>query len=57
MSDTINPVGQVRLTVTRDSSTDPEPDTQEYDRFESLARRIVAVPKAEVDEQRENTRR
>ncbi len=50
MSDTTNPAGEANITVVRDSST-PVSDA-EYDRFEALARRIVKVSKAELDEQR-----
>ncbi len=51
MSQTSNPAGEATVTVVRDSST-PTSST-EYDRFESLAHRIVTVPKEEIDEQRE----
>ena len=49
MSDTINPAGEARITVVRDSSTPIE--STEYDRFESLARRVVAVSKDDVTDQ------
>lgn len=40
-----------------DTPPDTEPEEGSFERFESLARRLVRVPKKEIDKQREREAR
>lgn len=53
-SNTENPANtMVQVTVVRDSDTDKVKPKSEFDVFHAFAQKIVAVPKSEIDEQRD----